>query len=65
MSEREKLEAWYENHKPTLLVENIVKGTARAAWQAARADLQEDIELNKLADAAKTQKRITVNLEDL
>ena len=65
MSEREKFEAWYENHKPTLLVENIVKGTARAAWQAARADLLEDMELNKLADAAKTQKRIAVNLEDL
>ena len=34
-------------------------------WQAARADLLEDIELNKLADAAKTQKRVRVNLEDL
>ena len=36
-----------------------------ATWQAARADLLEDMELNKLADAAKTQKRIAVNLEDL
>ena len=30
-------EEWYENHKPVLLVENIIKGTARAAWQAAKA----------------------------
>ena len=36
-----------------------------ATWQAARADLLEDMELNKLADAAKTQKRVRVNLEDL
>lgn len=35
--EREAFEEWYENHKPVLLVENIVKGTARAAWQAAKA----------------------------
>ena len=35
--EREAFEEWYENHKPVLLVENIVKGTARAAWQAAQA----------------------------
>ena len=35
--EREAFEEWYENYKPVLLVENIVKGTARAAWQAAKA----------------------------
>ena len=35
--EREAFEEWYENHKPVLLVENIVKSTARAAWQAAKA----------------------------
>ena len=35
--ERNAFEEWYENHKPVLLVENIVKGTARAAWQAAKA----------------------------
>ena len=34
---REVFEKWYENHKPVLLVENIIKGTARAAWQAAKA----------------------------
>ena len=34
--EREAFEEWYENYKPVLLVENIVKGTARAAWQAAK-----------------------------
>ena len=39
------------------------KGKRNAAWRAARADLLEDMELNKMADAAKTQKRITVNLE--
>ena len=35
--EREAFEEWYENHKPVLLVENIIKVTARAAWQAAKA----------------------------
>ena len=35
--EGEAFEEWYENHKPVLLVENIIKGTARAAWQAAKA----------------------------
>ena len=40
--EREAFEEWYENHKPVLLVENIVKGTARAAWQAAKAQAVPD-----------------------
>ena len=40
--EREAFEEWYENHKPVLLVENIIKGTARAAWQAAKAQAVPD-----------------------
>ena len=42
--EKEAFEEWYENHKPTLLVENIVKGTARAAWQAAKAQANKQFE---------------------
>lgn len=44
---------------------NDVVDASWQTWQAARADLLEDMELNKLADEAKTQKRVKVNLEDL
>ena len=80
MSEREKFEAWYCENHTGLKQSDLAKfrtpsgyffsdplkiDVSWEAWQAARADLLEDMELNKLADAAKTQKRVRVNLEDL